>query len=201
MIMSWASLKTNQFGKFRLYLAATIALSLAFMVVKGFEYIPKFKHYEVFYVDGSSLRGHPADGYEAYAAGDTDSFQFALDDVQPYANEAHGGGQADHSESGHADTDSHGGHETITVERSDVKRVTSFGPWHSNFFGLYFTLTGLHVLHIIGGVVVNLWLLGPGSAMWKTEPVRFTGRIEVAGLYWHFVDLVWIFLFPTLYLI
>jgi heme/copper-type cytochrome/quinol oxidase subunit 3 len=37
--------------------------------------------------------------------------------------------------------------------------------------------------------------------MWKTEPVRFTNRIEIAGLYWHFVDLVWIFLFPMLYLL
>jgi heme/copper-type cytochrome/quinol oxidase subunit 3 len=37
--------------------------------------------------------------------------------------------------------------------------------------------------------------------MWRKEPERFTNRIEVAGLYWHFVDLVWIFLFPTLYLL
>ena len=37
--------------------------------------------------------------------------------------------------------------------------------------------------------------------MWKTDPGRFTNRVEVAGLYWHFVDLVWIFLFPLLYLI
>ncbi len=37
--------------------------------------------------------------------------------------------------------------------------------------------------------------------MYKTEPERFAGRIEIAGLYWHFVDLVWIFLFPVLYLL
>jgi len=42
---------------------------------------------------------------------------------------------------------------------------------------------------------------GPGSRMWHTEPERFTNRIEVVGLYWHFVDLVWIFLFPVLYLL
>jgi cytochrome c oxidase subunit 3 len=36
--------------------------------------------------------------------------------------------------------------------------------------------------------------------MWKTDPERFTNRIEVSGLFWHFVDLVWIFLFPVLYL-
>ena len=74
-------------------------------------------------------------------------------------------------------------------------------PATDNFFGIYFTLTGLHGLHIIGGLIVNYYLWGPGIKMWNTEPERFTNRIEVAGLYWHFVDLVWIFLFPTLYLL
>ena len=74
-------------------------------------------------------------------------------------------------------------------------------PSTDNFFGIYFTLTGLHGLHVIGGLIVNYYHWGPGLKMWDTEPERFTNRIEVAGLYWHFVDLVWIFLFPTLYLL
>jgi cytochrome c oxidase subunit 3 len=74
-------------------------------------------------------------------------------------------------------------------------------PASSMFLAVYFTLTGLHGLHIIGGMVVNGYLWGPGAKMWKTDPERFTNRVEVAGLYWHFVDLVWIFLFPTLYLL
>jgi cytochrome c oxidase subunit 3 len=74
-------------------------------------------------------------------------------------------------------------------------------PAKSAFFGIYFTLTGLHGLHVIGGMIVNTYFWGPGSKMWKTDPARFTNRIEVAGLYWHFVDLVWIFLFPVLYLL
>ena len=74
-------------------------------------------------------------------------------------------------------------------------------PSKSTFLAIYFTLTGLHGLHVIGGIIVNSYLLGPGSRMWTTDPTRFTNRIEVAGLYWHFVDLVWIFLFPVLYLL
>jgi cytochrome c oxidase subunit III len=74
-------------------------------------------------------------------------------------------------------------------------------PSYSTFFAIYFTMTGLHGLHVIGGMIVNSYFWGPGSKMWKTEPERFTNRIEVAGLYWHFVDLVWIFLFPVLYLL
>lgn len=74
-------------------------------------------------------------------------------------------------------------------------------PAESTFLAIYFTLTGLHGLHVIGGIIVNSYFWGPGSKMWKTDPARFTNRIEIAGLYWHFVDIVWIFLFPTIYLL
>ena len=74
-------------------------------------------------------------------------------------------------------------------------------PSHSTFLAIYFTLTGLHGLHIVGGMVVMGYLLGPGAKMYKSHPDQFTGRIEYTGLYWHFVDLVWIFLFPVLYLL
>jgi heme/copper-type cytochrome/quinol oxidase subunit 3 len=81
------------------------------------------------------------------------------------------------------------------------KFAHGFYPKTSPLLGLYFLMTFLHVIHVIGGIIVNGYLLGPGSKMWKTDPERFTQRIEVAGLYWHFVDLVWIFLFPILYLL
>ncbi|MGN6183364.1 MAG: cytochrome c oxidase subunit 3 [Thermoanaerobaculia bacterium] len=74
-------------------------------------------------------------------------------------------------------------------------------PATSNFFALYFTLTGLHGLHVLGGMIVFGYFLFTGKGMWEREPARFTNRVEIAGLYWHFVDLVWIFLFPTLYLL
>ena len=74
-------------------------------------------------------------------------------------------------------------------------------PSTNNFLAVYFTLTGLHGLDVIGGIIVNGYYFGPGKKMWNSEPERFTNRIEVAGLYWHFVDLVWIFLFPALYLL
>jgi len=74
-------------------------------------------------------------------------------------------------------------------------------PSTNTFLAIYFTLTGLHGLHVIAGMAVNSWLWGPGSGMWKTDPVHFTNRVENAGLFWHLVDLVWIFLFPVLYLL
>ena len=75
-------------------------------------------------------------------------------------------------------------------------------PSSSTFMAIYFTLTGLHGLHIIGGMIVmGYFWLPAGNKMWHSEPEHFTNRIEAAGLYWHFVDLVWIFLFPILYLL
>lgn len=74
-------------------------------------------------------------------------------------------------------------------------------PSHSTFLAIYYTLTGLHGLHIVGGMVVMAYLLGPGAKLWRKNPEQFANRIEATGLYWHFVDLVWIFLFPVLYLL
>jgi cytochrome c oxidase subunit 3 len=121
MVMAWASLKMNNWGRHRLFLALTFVLALVFLVNKYFEY-------------------------------------------------------AEHLGKGE-------------------------GPWHNTFLAIYFTLTGLHGIHIIGGMVVMAYFLGPGAKMWKTNPEQFTNRIEYTGLYWHFVDLVWIFLFPVLYLL
>jgi heme/copper-type cytochrome/quinol oxidase subunit 3 len=121
MVMAWASLKMQNWGRHRLYLSLTVALAAVFLVNKYFEYSEHF--------------------------------------------------------------------------------VKGEGPWHSTFFALYFTLTGLHALHILMGIVVMLFFLGPGAKLWKSNPEQFTNRIEYTGLYWHFVDLVWIFLFPVLYLL
>jgi len=74
-------------------------------------------------------------------------------------------------------------------------------PEVNNFLAIYFTLTALHGLHVVGGMAYNAYLLGPGAKMWKTNPEQFTNRVEASGLFWHFVDLVWIFLFPVLYLL
>ena len=86
------------------------------------------------------------------------------------------------------------------IEYTDKFKLGHF-PKTNNFYAIYFTLTGLHGLHVLGGMIVFAYFIGPGSKMYATEPARFTNRIEVCGLYWHFVDLVWIFLFPVLYLL
>jgi cytochrome c oxidase subunit 3 len=67
------------------------------------------------------------------------------------------------------------------------------------FFSLYFAMTGMHALHMIVGIGLLAWLL-PKAARGKFNS-EYHNPIECFGLYWHFVDIVWIFLFPMLYLI
>jgi len=67
------------------------------------------------------------------------------------------------------------------------------------FFSFYFAMTGLHALHMVIGVGILTWLLAR-SWQGRFSPTYFW-PVEVSGLYWHFVDIVWIFLFPLLYLV
>ena len=67
------------------------------------------------------------------------------------------------------------------------------------FFSLYFMMTGMHALHMIIGMGLMIWML-----IWAYNGTLGDGYyspVEIVGLYWHFVDIVWIFLFPLLYLI
>ena len=67
------------------------------------------------------------------------------------------------------------------------------------FFSLYFAMTGMHALHMVIGLGVFTWLAW--GAYKGRFSVEYHSPVEIGGLYWHFVDIVWIFLFPLLYLI
>ena len=91
----------------------------------------------------------------------------------------------------------------LTVKSYEYFDKISHGdlPSASTCLASYWTMTALHGLHIIGGVVVDGYFWGPGSQMFHSRPEMFANRVEAAGLYWHFVDLVWIFMYPVLYLL
>ncbi len=72
-------------------------------------------------------------------------------------------------------------------------------PSTNVFWSCYFVLTGFHGLHILGGLSFNLFVLS--RTFHQTTWASQRQRLELAGLYWHFVDIVWIFLFPLLYLL
>jgi cytochrome c oxidase subunit III len=72
-------------------------------------------------------------------------------------------------------------------------------PWTSNFFSIYFVITGLHGLHVLGGVVALSIIL------YMAFQGRFSStnymKVEGTALYWHLVDVIWIYVFPLLYLV
>ena len=190
VVMAWASLKMKNFGKFKFFQAITLLLAMTFIVIKSFEYHDKFTHYEVIQADGKIVDGHLVERTKdfdlAKKTGAVTLLGHFVEKTEAAAHEA---------------TAKHAEHSNITIPVAQIKKMENYGPWHSTYLAIYFTLTALHALHVIGGALVIGVLWGPGSKLWKTDPDRFTNRIEVSGLFWHFVDLVWIFLFPVLYLL
>ena len=67
------------------------------------------------------------------------------------------------------------------------------------FFGIYYCMTGVHAIHILAGIGVLVWLLI--RAVRQDFNRQYFGPVDYVGLYWHLVDLIWIYLFPLLYLI
>jgi len=119
----------------------------------------------------------------------------------PTVGEAHGG---KHGAEAHAPADSHGHeahHPTVVIEKKDITFFSNFTPKLNTYYAIYFTLTGLHGLHVVAGAGVLAYFLFFNGRMLREDPEHLANRVEVGGLFWHFVDLVWIFLFPLLYLL
>ena len=121
-------------------------------------------------------------------------------------NAKHGGGK--HSAEAHAPAEgahAAGGHAShypeIVIDRTDVAFWSNFTPKWNTYYAIYFTLTGLHGLHVVAGALVLAYFLLFDGKRLKEDPEHLANRVEVGGLFWHFVDLVWIFLFPLLYLL
>lgn len=88
------------------------------------------------------------------------------------------------------------GEQEYHIEESNIGSSIVYGPWKNIFYASYFALTGIHGLHVLAGIIPLAILL-----IQSFRGKLFPAHTEYVGLYWHFVDLVWIFLFPLLYLI
>jgi len=199
VVLAWANLKLHNFGRAKMYLALTILCALAFLGIKSKEYNDKFIHYSIRTTDGKEMTGHiEGDPHfltlKKLRAKKVEAISFAADPEKDARG--HETKEAKAEEKAHA-----GHHEFKPIKVSDLTYVSTYVPAHHTYFAIYFTLTGLHGLHVLGGALVMTYILLFSNKMWKTQPDRVTNRVEVAGLFWHFVDLVWIFLFPVLYLL
>ncbi len=181
-VVAWAQLKLGSFSKYRFYQALTMICAVAFLCIKSTEYYGKFHHFTVTTKDGKIIDGHlqKAESNKDKIVLEGRSFATMAEVMDPPAKFEE---------------------QKFEIESNNIVTIQNYGPPRNNFTGLYFTMTGLHVLHIIGGIIVIFAIWGPLSGMWKTDPARYTNRVEVAGLFWSFVDLVWLFIFPTFYLL
>lgn len=151
------------------------------------------------------LRGHVLNLHPVHLGGHGDHGEHA--DGEHAADEHHG----ENVEDPHVDDDEsfrheemsedHEGEQTITVPRDQIKFMGNHGPRYGNYYAIYFTMTALHGLHVIGGALVLLFFVVFGKKLYLKNPEHLANRVEVGGLFWHFVDLIWIFLFPIMYLL
>jgi cytochrome c oxidase subunit 3 len=90
-------------------------------------------------------------------------------------------------------------HHLVPGPTFDISAFGADGPQARIFFSIYFAMTGLHAFHMIVGIGVMIWIT-KRAARGDFTPQQHNA-LEMTGLYWHFVDVVWIFLFPMLYLL
>ena len=184
-----AAQKGNR-GRLIVMLLITVICAFGFMGIKYVEYTDKFHHHTLVAKTSQAGQFVVIDGH---LAGQTET-SVTIDGVSmPLPADRNFSIQwAAPSDFPHTDE----GHRPITIEKSDISQDITYGPWKNIFYACYFTLTGVHGLHVIGGIIPLTFLL-----IHALRGRVFPAHTEYVGLYWHFVDLVWIFLFPLLYLI
>lgn len=210
VVLAWAALKMRRYNAYWWYMAATILCGVIFLTVKlTYEWPQKFKHF------GAYIKPEALGKYEKYLGnehaaakglpprleitghlhGETaKEYEVALDPLN--AEPTNPAMDRPHFIPLPA-TD-----KIAAIEKADVERATMFLPTHSSYFASYFTITGLHGMHVLGGVLVFIYMWLPVSKrLYQRNPEHLANRVEVAGLFWHFVDLVWIFVFPLFYLL
>jgi cytochrome c oxidase subunit 3 len=170
MAMAVRSAQTNARKATVNWLIITMLLGCVFLGVKVIEYRDKFANYEV---PGASYDFGYHERHLAAEGGE----HGAPTSAEATAGEAAAGGE----------------HRQLSLSPAQLQQTTQL------YFSLYFTMTGLHALHMIIGVGIMLVITGMA---WKGKfDAEYYTPVEMAGLYWHFVDIVWIFLFPLLYLV
>ena len=214
--LAWAALKMRQLAKYKFYMAITIICGVIFLAVKlAYEWPDKFHHF------GAYIRQDRVEKYEEFlgnkhleehglepryeitghlhneeALHDPKIKEYEIQVDQIYADPTNPASDRPHF------WPLPKSQKIAKIEKEDVEHAEMFIPKHSTFFSTYFTITGLHGLHVLGGVIVFCYMMVPASMrLYRQNPEHLANRVEVAGLFWHFVDLVWIFVFPLFYLL
>jgi cytochrome c oxidase subunit 3 len=178
-------------------LVATFLCALTFMVIKAFEYNDKFHHYTMVVKQDDGQWAYDGHLHEKDGHQTLNGVRVKLHDDDIFNINFAGREWIEESARAH--------HDIGTGEKLEEKEYpihgtiaqqVNYGPWKNLFFSCYFTATGIHGVHVLAGMI-PLGILAIQAKRNRIMPEA----TEYVGLYWHFVDLVWIFLFPLLYLI
>ncbi len=208
------SVRNAQLGQKKMLcvnLVVTILCAFGFMGIKYVEYShkwhngiypgTKFEPLEGSFSHGDANAEHVAFVVPADVVQDGDAAGPATDQAGEHAGDDHGADESAAAGAAEAHAGEGEGHDAHgeKVLWSDPKVSAAEKKQLAIFFGIYYCMTGLHGIHVLLGIVVLTWLL--------TRAIRghftpsYYGPIDYAALYWHLVDLIWIYLFPLLYLI
>jgi len=217
VVLAWASLKMRQFAQYKIWMGITILCGMLFLIVKlTYEWPAKFHHFGVYIKKDAMAKYEPYLGNNYLAAkglpprveitGDVEDEEALKDETsKTYVFKSL---DAVSAEPTNPESDRPTFwprplvEKRVVIDKADVDFASMFYPRHSSFFSSYFLITGLHGLHVLGGLIVFTYFWLPvGANLYKRNPEHLANRIEVAGLFWHFVDLVWIFVFPLFYLL
>jgi cytochrome c oxidase subunit 3 len=216
VVLAWASLKMRRFTQYKIWMGITILCGIFFLTVKlTYEWPAKFHHFGAYIKPEAMAKYEPYLGNNYLASkklpprveitGDVDEVALADPNSKAYIFKALDAVNADPTNPA-SDRPTFWQRPVVEkeliVDKEDVQYASMFYPRHSAFFSAYFLITGLHGLHVLGGIIVFTYFWLPvGANLYKRNPEHLANRIEVVGLFWHFVDLVWIFVFPLFYLL
>jgi cytochrome c oxidase subunit 3 len=179
----WAA-QTNRRQLLTAYLGATVALGAAFLVVKCFEYYGDYADHLMPFIPGNfkEAEWRPRDWPKAASK----------DEGRPGADRPDPHGTPQGGAMGDPNFDP-------GPRRFPIETEVRFPVQVKMFFSFYYIMTGIHALHLIIGITwLAILTLLARRGLFNDE---YYYPVEVAGLYWHFVDVVWIFLLPLLYLV
>jgi cytochrome c oxidase subunit 3 len=193
---AWAvrAAQLKQIRMLKLMLVLTMLFAFGFLGVKGVEYEHKWKH-GLLWASQYQPQGDHGEAETAHEPETVESEESASaqDDVTPPTDDDANRSKippAAEGPSGLAGED---------VEETDSDAIEIEPANAQVFFSIYFLMTGLHGIHVLGGIGAFIWLL-LGARRGDFDGGHFT-RVDMVALYWHLVDLIWIYLFLLLYLI
>lgn len=154
-------------------------------------------------IDQGLLLHAMTQGHDEEHGLESDSGEVAVAKPEKHATDKQAGD--DHADHEHGDDHAHHGDDHGASETAEVavagghKRDEKLNRDIGIFFSIYYCMTGLHAIHIIGGIIALAWIYWRSLlGHWRSD---YFGPVDYVGLYWHLVDLIWIYLFPLLYLI